>query len=224
MLYNGRGALDRESWTTIMMMSEPSSQPGPLLSGQLFSARMEYLLTHYGPGAVTRVLEALPDEDRELLKGLDRGGWYPFATLVRFDREVARLVVPGDPGIFERLGAASSRLRNEWLGEHASLVHPHAFLSRVADEHWRYHTFGAASYRRTGFNEGEISFSEYPELDEVYCLGARGYLRASVELLTNGPVSIEERRCQCRGDDACVFWIHWAGRAETPEPQPPTAG
>lgn len=195
-------------------MSDPTPPNGPHLKGQLFAARLDYLRRNHHSDAIAKVLAELPEADRALLKGLDREGWYPFGTLVRFDRTVARLLAPGDPGIFDRLGAASSRVRNEWLGEHASLISPHAFLSLVAEEHQRFHTFGRASYVRTGFTEGEIAFSEYPELDETYCLGARGYIRATVELLTNAPASVEERRCQCRGDDACAFWVHWTARSE----------
>jgi len=187
---------------------------GPRLRGQLFVARLEYLRRYHGAESVAKVLGSLSESDQELLKGLDGSAWYPFGALVRFDKAAAKAVVPGDTGIFERFGAASSRIRNEWLGEHAALVSPHAFLSRVADEHRRYHTFGRVIYRRTGFTEGEIVCSEYPEVDETFCLGARGYLRGTVELLTSGPVSIEERHCQGRGDPACIFWLRWTGAQE----------
>ncbi|MBI3932950.1 MAG: hypothetical protein HY317_06010 [Acidobacteria bacterium] len=187
---------------------------GPHLSGQMFVARLEFLRREHGAAAINRVLAALAPDDRERLKGLEREGWYPFGLLVRFDRTVARELRPGDPSIFERLGAASSVVRNEWLGEHTSLVNPHAFLSRVAEEHRRFHTFGRGEYRRTGFNEGELAFREYPEVDEIYCRGARGYLRAAVALLTGAAVVVEEQECQCRGDASCLFRIRWAARPE----------
>lgn len=201
-------------------MSEPPPPEGPCVTGQMFVARIEYLRQNHGQNAISKVMAALPEEDRERLRGVEASGWYPFRMLVRFDRAVARVVAPTDPGIFERLGSASAQVRNEWLGEHASLVSPHAFLSRVAEEHRRYHTFGRVSYRRTGFTEGELTCAEYPEMDETFCLGARGYLRATVELVTRGPARIEERECQCRGDAHCRFWIQWAHR----EPAIPAGG
>lgn len=195
-------------------------EDGPHLTGQMFVARFEYLKQFHGPETIDRVLGELPPEDRERLRGLERDGWYPFGTLVRFDKTVARLLAPDDPEIFEQLGAASSRVRNEWLGEHASLVSVHAFLSLAAEEHRRFHSFGRARYRRTGFNEGEIAFSEYPEVDEIYCLGARGYLRAAVELITHGPVTITERSCQCHGAEACLFALNWLGTGAFRRPTP----
>jgi hypothetical protein len=199
------------------------SEAVPHLKGQLFVARLQYLRRAHGAEAIGRVIDALAPEDRERLKGVESDGWYPFATLVRFDKTVARLVET-DPGVYERLGEASSRVRNEWLGEHAALVSVHSFLSRAADEHRRFHTFGRGEYRRTGFTQGELSFLEYPEVDLTYCLGARGYLRATVELLTGGPVEVEELSCQCHGDRACRFRLRWTARPEgegTSESQPP---
>jgi uncharacterized protein (TIGR02265 family) len=193
-------------------MSEPSGGAG--LSGQFFVARIEYLRRSHGAEGVRRVLEGLAESDQAQLRGVDAKAWYSFGTLVRFDRMVARLLAPGDPTIYDRLGAACSRFRNEWIGPHAALVSPHAFLSRVADEHRRFHDFGRADYRRAGFTSGAIAFSEFPELDEVFCQGMRGFLRASLELLTAGPVASEESECQARGGPACRFELRWTDGAE----------
>jgi hypothetical protein len=135
--------------------------------------------------------------------------WYPFSALALLDAAIARLETPAQPDIFERLGSASARHRTEWLGEHARLFSVHGFLSRVADEHRRFHSFGHAAYRRTGFTEGEIAFSGYPEAYESFCRSSQGYFRAAVELLAGGPVDVVERSCQCRAQPACVFHIRW---------------
>jgi len=103
----------------------------------------------------------------------------------------------------------SARYRGDLLGEHARLVNVHGFLSRVADEHDQLATFGRMAYRRLGFTEGEIRASDYPEVDEVYCRGSRGYLRAAVTLLTGGPVEVSEATCQCQGEPACVYRLKW---------------
>ncbi|MBI3932951.1 MAG: TIGR02265 family protein [Acidobacteria bacterium] len=183
----------------------------PQLRGQLLQARLQYL-SKQGEAAGERVLSSLAAEDREALGSLDREAWYPFGLLIRLDRAIARVLAPGDEGIFERMGEASARHRTEWLGEHATLVSPHGFLSRAAEDHRHFQDFGRASYRRTGFTAGELTFAGYPELDESYCRSAAGYFRGSVALLTGGPVTVEERECQCRGDAACVFAVRWSGK------------
>jgi uncharacterized protein (TIGR02265 family) len=194
--------------------------------GQILLARLEYLREVHGPDGLQRVLSALSAEDRTRLASADRQAWYPFRTLMRLDKAIAEVLAPGVAGIYETLGEASARHRTEWLGEHARLVNPHGFLSRVADEHRLFHTFGKAVYRRTGFTEGEIAYSEYPETDLNWCRASRGYFRGAIELLTGGPVKVEETKCQCRGEDACVFQLHWmgSGAIRIVPPKKPGAG
>jgi len=182
---------------------------GPSLKGRFFQVRFEYVREYYGYDALAKVMAALPAGERRLLEGLDRDAWYPFRSLNALDRCIARSLAPDDPGLFERLGAMSARHRADLLGEHARLINVHGFLSRLADEHHQFHTFGRIAYRRLGFTVGEISAAEFPEVDEVYCRGARGYLRAAVELLTGGPVEVFEISCQCDGQPACVYRLKW---------------
>jgi uncharacterized protein (TIGR02265 family) len=194
-------------------VSEHASTYRPSLKGLFFQARVEYVTERHGYEALARVLDALPGTDRQHIEGLDRDGWYPFGTLNALDRCIASTLEPGDPGLFERLGAAAAKHRTELLGRDARLVNVHAFLSRVADEHAQLHSFGRLAYERLGFTEGEIRASGFPELDEVYCQGSRGYLKASVQHLTGGPVEASEVLCQCHGASVCAFQLRWS-RAE----------
>jgi hypothetical protein len=187
--------------------SEPPE--GPHLKGQLFLARLEYLRETHGAGAIETVLSSLPDGTGERLRGVDRERWYPFSALSQLDTAIARLEAPGGDDVFERLGSHSARHRTEWLGEHVRLFSVHGFLSRVADEHRRFHSFGHAVYRRTGFTEGEIAVSGYPEAYETFCRSSQGFFRAAVGFLAGGPAEVVERACQCRGQPACVFSIRW---------------
>ncbi len=187
----------------------PPPSAGPHLKGQLFLARLEYLQENHGAAAIDRVLCSLPDRAGEKLRSVDRHAWYPFSTLMHLDAAIARLLAPGDEEIFDLLGSASARHRTEWLGEHARLFSVHGFLSRVADEHRIFHSFGHAAYRRTGFTDGEIAFSAYPEAYESFCKASRGFFRAAVQHLAGTPTDVVERTCQCRGDAACVFHIRW---------------
>jgi hypothetical protein len=158
------------------------------------------------------VLAALPDEERAPLRGLEREQWYLFRTFAHLDEVIARLYAPDDPLIHEHLGEASARHRTEWLGEHAHLYSVHGFLSRAADDHRQFQSFGEAVYRRTGFTEGQIEFSGYPEAYVVFCRASRGYFRRTVEILTGAAVEVDELRCQTRGEGSCLFRIRWQER------------
>ena len=183
----------------------------PLLKGQFFIVRLEYLRAVHGADGVRRALSALSPIDQKALRGVERDAWYPFRTLLRLDRVIASVMAPDDPEIFERLGEASSGYRTEWLGPHAPLVSVHGFLARTAEEHRRNFSFGRSTYRRTGFTEGEMSLSEYPEHDEIFCRSAVGYFRGVLKSLTGHPATVEERACQCQGKPACVFALSWVG-------------
>lgn len=172
-------------------------------------SRFLYLKRHHGPESIKRILDALSEEEQGVFKGFDREGWYPFQAVVHLDLAIAKLFGHGDPRILERLGELSAEARTEWLGDHASLVNVHGFLSRTAETHARFHSFGRADYRRIGFGEGELAMSGYPAPSDVYCRSALGYLRGSLERLTGHPATVEERSCQCRGDAACVFYLRW---------------
>ena len=183
--------------------------PGPHLRGLVFLARFEYLRREHGPGMVEAVMSALEEPDRRALRGVDRREWYTFGTLVRLDRTIARLTAPDDEAIYERIGRASARHRTEWLGPDARFHSSHGFLSRLADQHPRLHSFGEAVYHRRGFREGVIEFSQYPENDDAFCRTSLGYLRGAVERLSGAPAAVEERSCQCRRQESCQFWISW---------------
>jgi uncharacterized protein (TIGR02265 family) len=191
-------------------MTDPPA--GPHIKGQLFQARFAWLKETHGSQSIERVLQALSEDDRKRLRGIERETWYPFATFIRFDEAIARLLEPDDDLIYEHLGVASARHRTEWLGDHARLVSVHGFLSRAAEDHRRFHSFGAAVYRRTGFNEGELEYTGYPEAYDVFCRSSRGFFQSAVEQLTGSTVTVEERQCQVRGDRCCLFWIHWGTR------------
>jgi len=181
------------------------------LKGQLLQSRLEYVRTEHGPAGVERVLQALPEEERARLAGLAREAWYPFRSLMLLDRAIAATVGQGDR-TFVDLGRASARHRTELLGEHAALVSAHGFLSRMAEEHRRFHTFGHAQYKRLGFRHGQITFFDYPEIDPAYCLSGIGYMMGAVEQLTGAAVRVEELTCQCRQDASCCFDVRWDER------------
>ncbi len=177
--------------------------------GQLLQARLDYLREAHGSAELARVLGALHASDRECLRALTREGWFPFELLIRLDHVLARLLGNGEARFFEELGRASARHRTEWLGEHAALVNVHAFLSRVADEHHRFHDFGRAAYRRSGFTSGELSFWDYPLVDASFCAASRGYFLGVLELLTGHAARVEEVTCQCHGARACTYHLRW---------------
>lgn len=157
---------------------------------------------------------AMPPADRRLLEGLERDAWYPFATFVRLEETIVRLFGGGDD-VYEELGAESARARFVWLRQEARLISVHALLSRAAEEHAVYHDFGHAEYRRTGFRQGEVELSDFPETSPVFCRSFCGYLAEVVRQHGAEGPRVEELSCQSRGDRSCVFRIGWVSGVDS---------
>jgi len=195
---------------------EPSSPeappPGPHVRGYALLARFDYLKATRGIPGIASVLEACPAPEREQLRGVEAQRWYPFSSLIRLDEAIAKVVGARDSRVFEGLGEASARRRAAWLGPDARLINVHTFLSRLAEEHQDYYSFGQVHYRRLGFREGEMVFSKFPEAHPIFCLSAVGFLRGAVSAVVEGPVTVDERTCQVRGDPVCLFSIRWGAR------------
>jgi hypothetical protein len=179
--------------------------------GHIVAARFEYLERHHGRDAVATITAELSARDRACFKDLQRVGWYPLAALARLDRAIERRWSMTHPNVIERLGEASALNWTEWAGTAAGLISVHAFLSLVAERHREMHSFGRAAYTRLGFSEGELSYSDYPEIDDVWCRSAIGFLRGAIVAVGGRCVRSEERLCQRRAAPACVFHMHWEG-------------
>jgi uncharacterized protein (TIGR02265 family) len=195
-------------------VTEGASTPsGTAVRGHIVAARFRYIERHHGSSMITSVMESLQDEDRALLTSVARHNWYPFQTVLRLDKTIARVLNAEQPAIFERFGEASAQDWAEWVGQAAAVMSVHTFLARTADNQREIHTFGFATYNRLGFNKGELRCFGYPEKDPVWCRSALGFLRRAVQILTRGEVTVQETQCQCSGDEACVYQVSWEGKS-----------
>jgi len=193
-------------------MKLPASDPR--VAGFLFASRFEYIERRYGPDATGRVLAALEPVVRDQLLNLDALRWYPLQVFLAFDKAVGPVLAPGEADVHERLASASVQHLHGWLGKEVGLMSVHGLLSRIAEDHPRYFSFGCGEYRRTGFESGELAFSDYPVCDEVLCRGARGYFKACLDYVKARQARVDETECQCRGSSRCLFQVRWQGRGD----------
>jgi V4R domain len=195
-------------------MTPTPSTKIPQIHGEIVVSRFEYLKRLRGAEAIKGVLDSLPPADRSAFRGFDREAWFPFASLLRLDQAIADYAGKPQDEVLEQLGEISAEARTTWLGDHAALVSVHGFLSRTAENHDRFHSFGKASYVRISFSEGELQMSGYPEPSAIYCRSAIGYLRAALTRLTGAPATVTERACQASGAPRCEFRMRWAPSPE----------
>lgn len=194
------------------MISSPSpSYSGMHVKGGLLRARFLFVVLNHGADTWTRILAALPEEDRESLKEIVVDAWYPLATLDLIDRAIAERLAEGDNEyeVFDRLGEFSAT--SNLAGPYSSLLNPdiHSFLSQSALIHHAYQDFGAASYEPLTETTGLLTIQYDTAPSPSFCASGTAYFRHAVELCGARSARVTHTRCRTRGDAVCEFYFTW---------------
>ena len=194
-----------------MSSSPQQGYAGMHVKGGLLRARFLFVVLNHGADTWARVLESLPEEERESLKEIVLDDWYPLATLDVVDRAIAEQLGDGDKEdeVFDRLGEFSAT--SSLSGPYSSLINPdvHSFLSQSALIHHAYQDFGKASYGQLSETSGLLTI-QYDKAPPVsFCVSGSSYFRHAVELCGARLARVTHTRCRARGDDACEFYFTW---------------
>ncbi|HEV8269359.1 MAG TPA: hypothetical protein VGR00_14030 [Thermoanaerobaculia bacterium] len=139
--------------------------------------------------------------------------WIPFASLILFDKAVVRACRDlAEDAVLFSLGRASAEQNfGGGLGlERGVNIHSHFW--DAGTHHARFQDFGKCEYEPMGARSFRMTYSDYPVKSRIFCLSACGYFQASIEFLGGQDAIVEERLCQCLGDDRCTFLVSWEGR------------
>ncbi len=137
--------------------------------------------------------------------------WIPFAWLILFDKAVVRACRDlSEDAVLISMGRASAEqnFHGDALGL-AKGVNIHSHFWDAGTHHSRFQDFGTCAYEPMGARSFQMSYGEYPVKSRLFCLSACGYLEGSVEFLGGQETIVEEKACQCLGDDTCTFMVSW---------------
>src|SRR5258707_13853077 len=92
------------------MSSPQPSYSGMNVKGGLLRGRFLFVVINHGADTWARVLESLPETERESLREIVLDNWYPLSTLDLLDRAIAEHLCDGDKeyDVFDRLRRFSS--------------------------------------------------------------------------------------------------------------------
>jgi uncharacterized protein (TIGR02265 family) len=181
------------------------------VKGSVLKSRLAFVEEQGAAAAVSRVLEALPAEDREILKTVIAVGWYPFEVGKRLDDAIVRIVGGGRPDFFERLGEASAE--KNLGGPHKSFLapgEPQRFLARTPAIYAAYYKTGRREYRQTGDKEGVLTTFDAETFSRPDCLTVIGWHRKALELCGCTGVRVVEEECRARGGEVCRYRVSWS--------------
>lgn len=177
----------------------------------MLRSHLDWVRETQPPGALEELLARLPDEIRSGLSGAVLAtSWYPFRWLVELDRAIARRFEPSDEAaVLRDLGRYSARENLSTTYKVFDRRNNHEFFENSTLLHRQFQDFGTLEYERTGERSGRMSYHDYPCYSPVFCASGRGYFEQCLVSHGATSVQVEEIKCQCRGDDGCVFEMRW---------------
>jgi uncharacterized protein (TIGR02265 family) len=185
------------------------------IKGSVLEARMEFIETQLGDGALARVMARLSQADRDALEHVLAGSWYPFALGSRLDEAIWRVAGRARGELFRALGRASADAHLS--GVHRAFLRPSdpmGFLERAELLYPFYYERGRRTFEAVGPCEGVLTTYDAPAFSAADCQTNCGWHQRALELCGARNVVVEDEACRSRGDEACRYRLRWS----PPEP------
>ncbi|HVR41257.1 MAG TPA: hypothetical protein VMU84_19340 [Thermoanaerobaculia bacterium] len=181
---------------------------GGRLKGGIFRSHLQWVRDHH-PDAVPRVIARLsPDAAKQLGGTILATTWFPFAWLIELDRAITE-TFHGGVDMLRDLGRYSATINLSTTYRLLDRKANHEFFRNSALIHSQFQDFGKVHYEQTGESSGKMIHTSDTCLSPSFCMSGLGYYYGCIE--SHGGISpgIVETTCQCYGDAACVFDMHW---------------
>lgn len=183
----------------------------PNVKGVVLIARKEFVEDEYGRADWAKVVEALEEPHRSVLRRpLLSFSWYPFETNQALDIAICRLLAEGDKSIFRRLGRFSAE--KNLSSVHSTFVRgetPHSLLETAAPILRTYYDEGERVYERTGPQSCILTTRGDGCFSRSDCETNLGWFERAVEIQGGKNVRVREPRCRGAGADRCEYHIEW---------------
>ena len=181
------------------------------VKGAVILARRAFVREEFGEGAWQRLLETMPQEDRELLDGfILTASWYPFELNQRLDAAIVEQLGAGDKAIFESIGSWSAK--KNLAGAHKTFLtpgSPHRFMEMTDRIYNFYYDTGERKFETTGERSGVMTTYGAETFSETDCLTVIGWYREALRMCGASEVRIQEVACRARGDEHCRYELSW---------------
>lgn len=181
------------------------------VKGAVILARRAFVREEFGEDAWKRLLETLPESDRELLDGfILTASWYPFELNERLDAAIVEQLGAGDLAIFESIGSWSAK--KNLAGPHKTFLTPGSpkrFMEMTDRIYNFYYDTGEREFESTGERSGVMTTYGAETFSATDCLTVVGWYREALKMCGASEVTIEEVACRARGDDHCRYEFSW---------------
>ena len=181
------------------------------IKGFILHSRKDFVIEHFGDEAWNRVLEASPENHREILGDtLLTANWYDFEIGKQLDLTIVDVLGEGAKQVFEDIGAQSAK-RN-LTGIHASFLEgsdPQTFLKKAGMIYKFYYNVGHRDYEETSSTSGVLTTYDADTYSVPDCLTVIGWYKEALKMCGAKNVEIEEETCRALGGDCCKYKVSW---------------
>jgi hypothetical protein len=185
-----------------------SLAPGRV-KGSMIRAHLEWLREHHPPATQTEVLARLPQEVALEATTALATTWCSFESLIRLDREIARVTDRDEAELMRELGRHSARVNLGTVYRAFRRDDIHEFFRRSAALHRQFQDFCSSEYVSSGATGGVVSLAGATCFSPVYCASAVGYYEEVIRIHGGAAANVTETSCQCAGDEACAYALRW---------------
>ncbi len=182
------------------------------IKGLVIQNRKEFAEECFGKDAWQKVLDSLPQADREVIGELILAAkWYPFDLGERVDRAIVNVLGGGKDRVFEDIGAKSAQ--RSLMKVHRSFLtrgDPQAFMKKTEIMYKFYYDKGRREYQATGPNSGVMTTYDAETTSVADCLTVIGFHKEALRLCGAKNVEAVEEECRAKGGSCCRYRFSWS--------------
>jgi hypothetical protein len=177
-----------------------------IAGGSVLSLRT-FLEQRYGDGTFERIVERLPPEQAEALRGIVMPvRWYPLEAFLGVLH--ATEAETGDADLWERYGAYAAEFEITAFQRFVlRFTSPLFFLDRAGRMWHRFHDSGEWQVEG-GDKHLHGALSDFAVVDEKYCRVLAAWIKRAGEM-TGARGEVSHPECRAHGAPACVFTGWW---------------
>jgi hypothetical protein len=181
------------------------------VKGTAVQSSLRYVSERFGEDALTRVIEALPEDDRAAFgHGVLASSWYGMDAFLRFMQEAENQLRAQEPDVVRKMGRASCEYGVTGIYKiFFRIGSPEFVISRAARVFASYYDTGELEVVQTGPGLAVVEVRSLEGGAPQFCERIYGWMQRTLEMSGAKGLRTAHSACVHRGDPACRFEGNW---------------
>jgi hypothetical protein len=173
---------------------------------------VRFVQERFGDAGLQHVLDMLPAESRQLIRGrkILPHEWIGYDVFVDFNVATDKLFGKGDLQLCVEMGRFSARVNLPTLYRLFYRFGSPVYIFRKAAQVWSVH-YDSGRIRVTDEGQGRVKLhiEQFDKPHRAHCLSVLGWAAGSIELSGGTLTLADETACRTKGADACELTLHY---------------